>query len=421
MTTSLDPEFVRSQFPALDRGQAPIFCASAGGSFMVRQAVDRFDAFNRYTRVQPYSPFTPSREAGEAMDQAKKAWAAALNVDQDELTFGPSTSANSYVMAHALAPGWGPGDEIIVTQQDHEANQGAWRRAAASAGATLVEWTVDPATGLLDPAQLLPLLNERTRWVFFTHCSNIAGTVNPVAEIVRSVRARCDARVCVDAVAYAPHHICDLRALDVDMYLFSLYKVYGPHQGLLYVRREVGDELVPQSHYFLAAEPSKRFNPTGPQHAEVAASYGVLEYFDALLAHHDFAQGASWTERMEAVHALLSAQETAIAERLLDVLANRPGVRIIGKTHCRDGDRVATIAFEPLDRPAAEVSASLQALGVGAESGHFYAQRLLEATGIDPETGVVRLSLLHYNTLEEADRIAAALEQALSEKKLAVS
>jgi selenocysteine lyase/cysteine desulfurase len=409
----LDTDFVREHFPPLTRSDTPVFCASAGGTFMARQAADRFDHFNRQLRVQPYSAFSPSREGGEAMDLAKAGWAEALNVPGDTLTFGPSTSLNSYVMAQALAPTWGPGDEIVVTQQDHEANQGAWRRAAERAGATLREWPVDPSTGLLDTDDLVALLGERTRWVFFPHCSNIAGTVNPVQDIVRRVRERCDARVCVDAVAYAPHHVCDLRALDVDMYLFSLYKVFGPHQGLLYVRAEAGDELPAQSHYFLAAERSKRFNPTGPQHAEVAASYGVLEYFDAVIEHHGMGAAEPRSARLQALHPLFAEHEAGLAAVILSALSPADNVRVLGKPHCDDGDRVATIAFECLDRPAGDVAAGLRALGIGAESGDFYARRLLEATRIDPDTGVVRLSLVHYNTVDEAQRVAAALSEVL--------
>ena len=208
-----------------------MFCGNAGGSYVAQPVIDSLDNYNRHLRVQPYTPYHSSRAAGLAMDRARQGWSQALNIGDNELTIGPSTSINSYVMAQALGADWGPGDEIVVTQQDHEANHGVWRRKAEAQGAVVREWPIDPATGLLDPDELFPLLSERTRWVFFTHCSNIIGTVNPVTKIVSGIRQRCGAKVCVDAVAYAPHHIPDLKALDVDIYLFSLYKVFVHTRG----------------------------------------------------------------------------------------------------------------------------------------------------------------------------------------------
>ena len=218
---SLDIDFVRGQFPQCADYPDVVFCSNAGGSFVAAPVIEQFNHYNTHTRVQPYSNFTPSREAGAAMDAARAGWAAALNIEQSELTLGPSSSANTYVMAQAVGADWQPGDEIIVTNQDHETNIGAWRRKAEEAGATVREWSVDRDTGLLDPEELYPLLNERTRWVFFTHCSNLMGTINPVAEITARIKAASPARVGVDAVAYAPHHLPDVRALGVDLYFFS--------------------------------------------------------------------------------------------------------------------------------------------------------------------------------------------------------
>jgi selenocysteine lyase/cysteine desulfurase len=321
---------------------------------------------------------------------------------------------NSYVMAQALGATWGAGDEIVVCQQDHEANHGVWRRMAQARGATVKEWCVDADSGLLDPTELYSLLSANTRWVFFTHCSNIIGTVNPVREIVSGIRSRCAARVCVDAVAYAPHHIADMQALDVDMYLFSLYKVFGPHQGVMYVRGALHGELAPQCHYFNEQDPRKRFNPAGPQHAQVAACAGVLDYFDALHRHHWDQAAVPAARRMENLHGLLADHEASLAVPLLDYLQHSPGVRLLGKAHCRDGDRAATIAFRPLRESAASVAAALQSRGIGTENGNFYAPRLLESLGIDPADGVVRLSLVHYSSRAEVDRILQALDEVLS-------
>jgi cysteine desulfurase family protein (TIGR01976 family) len=409
-----DIEYVRKQFPQLGDESGFVFCSNAGGSYVAKPVIDSLDHYNRHLRVQPYSNFNSSQAAGQAMDKARSGWSQALNIGEDDLTIGPSTSMNTYVMAQALGASWGAGDEIVVTQQDHEANQGVWRRMAEFRGVVVKEWAIDPVTGLLDPEDLFPLLSDRTRWVFFTHCSNVIGTVNPVADIVSGIRQRCAARVCVDAVAYAPHHICDVNALNVDLYFFSLYKVFGPHQGLMYIRSGLRDSLVPQSHYFVQHDSHKRFNPAGPQHAQVAACQGVLDYFDALHRHHGGNDAASASARMQSLYALTASYEVQLAAPLLDFLHHSQQVRLLGKPDCSDGDRAATLAFVPLKKSSGDVATALQNLGIGLEHGHFYAHRLLQNLGVDPSTGIVRISLVHYNTPSEVDRILTALERVLA-------
>ena len=407
----LDMSFVRQQFPQAN--DEFVFCSNAGGSYVATQVLDIFEDFNRYKRIQPYAAFSPSKEGGQLMDRARNLWARALNIDESELTIGPSTSANSYVMANAIAQTLEPGDEVVVCQQDHEANHGVWRRMAELREADIREWPVDPETGLLNPEELYNLLTDKTRWVFFTHCSNLVGTTNPVKEIVAGVRARSSALVGVDGVAYAPHHIPDLKTLDCDLYLFSLYKVYGPHQGILYVRESVSEKLMAQSHYFLAYDPRKRFNPTGPQHAEVAASGGVLDYFCALMDHHGIEVGDSLSSALHALHKLLSAHEVSLATPIVEYLDHSSEAQLLGKSRCDEGDRAPTISFRPVNRTARAVTSAMNKLGVGAENGDFYAERVLQGMGIDPQDGVVRVSLVHYNTEDEALKIVKALDQSL--------
>ena len=408
----LDIDFVRRQFP--QSSDDYVYCSNAGGSYVASQVLDILEDFNRYKRIQPYSAFSPSREGGELMDRARSLWAQALNVEESELTFGPSTSANTYVMAQAIGPTLEQGDEIIVCQQDHEANHGAWRRMGEASGATIREWQINPESGLLDSTDLYRQLNDRTRWVFFPHCSNLVGTTNPVQQIIAGIREHSNACVGVDGVAHTPHHIPDLKTLDCDLYLFSLYKVYGPHQGVLYVRRRVGDELIAQSHHFLAGEPNKRFNPAGPQHAEVAASAGVLDYFRTLMVHHGILENGSLNQALQQLHPLIAAHEKKLAAPIVDFLHQSPRVQLLGKPHCEEGDRAPTIAFRPLMQTAAQVTKRLNAQGIGAEHGDFYAGRVLKGMSIEPSDGVVRVSLVHYNTEDEALKIVQGLDQALA-------
>lgn len=409
----LDIDFVRAQFDQIADDPGFVFAANAGGSYVSNQVNRLMEHYNHHMRVQPYSRYRPSSLAGEAMDRAHQGWAEALNIANDELTIGPSTSMNTYVMAQAIGAGWKAGDEIVVTNQDHEANIGSWRRKAEERGVTIRQWEIDPHSGLLDRDALMRLLNDRTRWVFFTHCSNVAGTVNPVSDIVKAVKAASNARVFVDGVAYAPHHVPDLKALGVDCYAFSLYKVFGPHQGLLYVSAELHHELASQAHYFNHGIPTKDFNPAGPQHGQVAACAGVLDYFDDLYRHHFGETGHNRCQRLQQLYQLVLQHENSLAAPLLEYLDQHPGIRLIGKTHTRDNDRAPTIAFRPLQQSSQAVAHRLQDQGIGTENGNFYAYRLVSNLGIDPRDGVVRLSLVHYANAGDVERILAALEQAI--------
>jgi len=346
----LDINFVRQQFDQLQDEPEFVFASNAGGSYVCNQTNDLLEHYNRHTRVQPYSHYGSSTEAGEAMDRAKQVWAAALNIDLSELTIGPSTSMNTYVMSQAIGEQWQRGDEIVVTNQDHEANSGVWRRKAAKKGVTIRQWEVDAQTGLLDTDALVSLLNDKTRWVFFSHCSNVVGTANPVAAITKLIKNHSSSKVFVDAVAYAPHHISDLKALGVDGYAFSLYKVFGPHQGIMYINRAIHAGLESQAHYFLSGDPAKDFNPAGPQHAQVAACAGVLDYFDLLYKHHFGDSDIGRPRQLAAIHDLILQHENKLATPILDFLDTHSGVRLIGKSNVNDGDRAPTIAFKPLQQ-----------------------------------------------------------------------
>lgn len=405
----LDVEFVRAQFPAFSQpslaGQA--FFENAGGSYTCAPVIDRLTRFYRERKVQPYGPYEASRLGGEEMDEARQRLAAMLGVAIDEVSFGPSTTQNTYVLAQAFARHLSPGDAIIVTNQDHEANSGPWRRLA-DAGIEVREWQVDPDSGHLDVAKLESLLDDRVRLVCFPHCSNIVGEINNVAGIVKTVH-EAGSLACVDGVSYAPHGLPDVAALGADIYLFSSYKTYGPHQGIMVIRRELGMALPNQGHYFNGDTLYKRFTPAGPDHAQVAACAGMADYVDLLYQHH-FGAGGDPASRSRAVHDLMRAQEIALAEPLLDYLSAKNSLRLIGPQG--SAARAPTIAVE-LPGPAGDVAAALAGHGIMAGGGDFYAVRLLEALGIDPDKGVLRISLVHYTTKGEVDQLIGALEQVL--------
>ncbi len=413
----LDLDYVRSHFPAfaspLNAGQS--FFENAGGSFACRQTIDALHGFYTDTKVQPYADFGSSRLGGEAMDRSRRRWAEALGVAPREVVFGPSTSMNTYVLAIAFGALIGPGDEVIVTNQDHEANTGAVRRMAERVGATLVEWRMDPATGALDVDALAALVGPRTRLLTMPHSSNIVGQENDVTRAC-AIAHSVGARVVVDAVSYAPHTIADVSALDADVYLFSLYKTYSVHQGLMVVRNGLLEELPNQSHFFNAAVADKRLNPAGPDHAQVAASGAVLDYIEALDAHGGAAPGDGLRTIVERVSARWREHEDALTAPLLDALADRDDVRLIGP-HTLDagsGHRCPTVAFSPRAAEPAAVARELVARGVQTSSGHYYAYRVLAGLDLDPERGVVRLSSVHYTSPADIERAVGALDEVLA-------
>jgi cysteine desulfurase family protein (TIGR01976 family) len=407
---NIDLDFVRAQFPAFAEPslERQAFFENAGGSYACRPVIERLNEYYRRLKVQPYYGYPASLEAGEWMDAARVRLAEYLNVTPEEVHFGPSTSQNTYVLAQAFRKLLRPGDEIIVSNQDHEANSGVWRRLAAD-GVAVKEWRVDRESGALDPVDLDALLSERTRLLALSHCSNVVAHLNPVAQITRKARAA-GAITVVDGVSYAPHGLPDVDALGADLYLFSLYKTFGPHQGLMVVRKPVLETLGNEGHYFNAAYGHKRLVPAGPDHAQVAAARGVAEYFDALDAHHE--ASATAAGRPQRIRRLLRDAERPLLARLLDYLAAHKGVRLLGPADPEQ--RAATVALVPLRRAPAELVPALAERGIMAGAGHFYAVRLLEAMGVDPNRGVLRLSFVHYTSSEDITRLIEALDAALA-------
>ncbi|WP_420863465.1 aminotransferase class V-fold PLP-dependent enzyme [Algirhabdus cladophorae] len=405
----LDTDFVRAQFPAFQEPalRDKAFFENAGGSYMCRYVYWRLRRFYRERKVQPYAPYHASLLAGDEMDEARERLARMMGVSTDEVSFGPSTTANVYVLAQAFGQWLTSGDAIIVTNQDHEANTGAWRRLAAR-GIEVREWQIDPQTGHLDVDALKNLIDEKVKLLCFPHCSNVIGQINPVAEICKLARSE-GIFTCVDGVSYAPHGIPNVNKLGADIYLFSGYKTYGPHQGVMVIGRDLGMLLPNQGHDFNGTTLYQRFTPAGPDHAQVAACAGIADYYDAVYAHH-YKAGRDGAGRCDCVNTLFQAQETALMQPLLDYLSGRNDLRLLGPPHAKD--RAPTIALD-LGRSGEQAARQLNAHGIMAGGGDFYAVRPLAAMGVDLDQGVLRLSFVHYNTQQEVDRLIDALDQTL--------
>ncbi|NBW04500.1 MAG: aminotransferase class V-fold PLP-dependent enzyme [Alphaproteobacteria bacterium] len=404
----IDLDFVRRQFPAfatasLD-GQS--FFENAGGSYMCQPVIDRFNRYFVQRKVQPYYAFAASQEAGAEMDLAPVRFARYLNVDADEVLFGPSTSQNTYVLARACLERLAPGEAIIVSAQEHEANSGVWRKLA-DYGIDIRIWPVDPRDGRLQLDDLLSLLDNKVRLVAVTHCSNLVGEINPVRAIADATH-QAGGLLLVDGVSYCPHGFPDVDALGADIYLFSTYKTYGPHQGVMVIRHAARALLVPQAHFFNHDNPMKWMVPAGPDHAQMAAANGVIDYFDALDAHHG---GQDDKDRPSRVAALFNNAETPYIKTLLDYIGSRNDVRLIGPDD--PARRAATISFVVPHLSAGAIGQRLADRGIMAGAGHYYAARLFSQMGLDPAAGAVRLSFVHYTSSADMTKLITALDEIL--------
>lgn len=407
---TLDLAFIRSQFPAFSEPslQGWAFFENAGGSYPCKQVVDHLTDFYTKNKLQPYYGYPASAKAGALMDQAYQRMAAYLNAAPEEVHFGPSTTQNVYVLANAMRPMWQEGDEIVVSCQDHEANAGAWRRLAQR-GIRVVEWHVDKETGLLQPEALEKLLSGRTRMVAFPHCSNVIGHINPVKEITQMAH-RHGALSVVDGVGWAPHEIPDLKDLGVDIYMFSSYKTFGPHLGVMYVKDSLIRQMQNQAHFFKEGITRNMITPAGPDHAQIATINGILDYFDAVYAHH-FGQEATPAAKARALNGLFRAHEKSILEPLMAYLEGRKEVRLVGPG--MGPQRAPIVSFIPTKKPIQQVYDTLTRNKLMTGIGNFYAMRPLMDMGIPTDPGVIRLSFVHYTSPGEIDQLIGGLQEAL--------
>ena len=409
---ALDMSYVRSQFPMLADGYA--YLDNAGGSAVLSRVADRVREYLLNSSVQLGASYGGSVSAGARVIEAREAVAQLINAyHPEECVMGGSTTHLLQILCRAVAPSINSGDEIIVTNCDHEANIGPWQRLCEERGATLRVWSVDPSSLELELKDLDALLNSRTRYVAMTHASNILGSVNPVAEVARRVHA-VGGKLCVDAVAYAPHRLVDVQASGADYYVFSFYKVFGPHFAVLWGHRDALLELPSLNHFFIGQDviPYK----LQPGNLNYELSYGCMGIRDYLL---DVGQrlGATGTPRevMQAAFDAFEVQEDVLAETLLAFLREAPGVRIIGKARVTAGDRVPTISFVVEGVQSEAIVRRIDAQQMGIRFGDFYARHLIEELGLAQYGGVVRVSIAHYNTVDEMQRLVEHLARAITD------
>ncbi|YAF98386.1 MAG: cysteine desulfurase-like protein [Nodularia sp. CChRGM 3473] len=403
---------VREYFPAL-AGKWTFF-DNAGGSQTLKKVVDRISEFLLTTDVQLGASYEISQLAGERVALATRGMATLINAKSPtEIVMGPSTTMMLKILAICLSQTFTDGDEIIVTNCDHEANIGAWTNLEKQ-GIKIKVWQIRPDTLELHLEDLEPLITQRTKLVALTHASNILGTINPIKEIAKFVHER-GAMICVDGVAYAPHRLVDVQDLDVDFYVLSFYKVYGPHYALLYGKEQHLLRIPGLNHYFIEQTDIPYKFQLGNVNFEL--SYGMLGLCDYLseLAqlHYGNETASELRNQMAQVFDLISVHEEKISDRLLQYLNSQPKIRVIGKSTANRELRVPTISFVVDGIHSSTIPPQIDPYHIGIRYGDFYAKRLIEYLGLAAQGGIVRVSMVHYNTIEEVNRLIAAFEQVL--------
>lgn len=396
---------IRAQFPSLTKGE--VFMDNAGGSQVPGGVADAVRDYMVSSYVQVGADYPASRRATQTVADAHAMVNTTMGGDGVGRTiFGSSSSTLCRMLADCYGNILKPGDHVIVGESGHEANVGPWVNLA-NRGIDVRIWEANPETGVCELSTLQSLLTEKTKVVAFVQTSNILGHVEDIQPCIDAAHA-VGARVVVDGVAYAPHLLVDVEKWGVDWYVFSCYKVFGPHIGAMFGRHEAFAELTGPNHYFLAKDylPGK-FELGGANHESCAGLLGLKPYLQFLAGSSDF-------NRQTVVEAWRAMEELEqpLTAKFLDFLASKPKVRVIGRSQAAP-DRVPTISFlhESLS-PKQIADAALEA-GIGMRWGNFYSVRLLERLGIDPATGVARASFAHYNTLEEVERLIGALDPVL--------
>ncbi len=399
--TSVDA--VRVRFPALARthgGHPVAYFDGPGGTQVPREVVDAMADYLLHHNANTHWHYPTSEETDRLIGEAREAVADFLNGAAAEVAFGANMTTLAFHLARALGRGWGPGDEIVVTELDHHANVAPWRALEQERGVRVRAVPFRPETGQLDWPALERALGPRTRLLAIGGASNALGTVNDVAAAARLARS-VGALTFMDAVHYAPHALADVQVLGVDFLACSAYKFYGPHVGILWGRGELLEALdVPKLEPAPSRIPDKL--ETGTQnHEGIAGVRAAVDFFASLAP-----AGGSRRERLGAAFGVLHRRGEELLRRLWDGLARTPGVRCFGPPPGQP--RTPTVAFAVEGRTSTAVARACAARGVFVSNGDFYAATVLERLGYAKD-GLVRAGCACYTTAEEVDRLVEAV------------
>ena len=405
----LNINLVREHFPALKSEWT--FFDNAGGTQVAKQVGKRIQDYLYTSNVQLGASYEVSQESGKKVDEGQELWAKAINASKtSEVILGSSTTALLQNLSRSLVQTFKVGDEVIITNCDHEANIGPWEEMKKN-GVIVKVWNVNPDNFQLELEELDKLMNSKTRLVTFTHASNILGTINPVEEITKFVHDR-GALVAVDGVAYAPHRIIDVKKWDVDFYVFSLYKVYGPHYSLLFGKESILAELPSINHFFIGKDDYPyKLQPGNVNYELTYGCGGVIDYLQDIYNQHFEDKSLQLFGRLSKVFDIIADHEEELAKPLIQFLNSRDNVKIIGEATADKNIRVPTVSFTIKNRKSSEIPPLVDPHKIGIRWGDFYARHLIDDLGLSENDGIIRVSMVHYNTIAEIEELIEILDR----------
>jgi len=409
---AFDIDWVRAQFPALWQevdGQPAVFFDAPGGTQVPQRVIDAMRDYLAGSNSNTHGAFITSRRSDEILAAAHAAVADLLGCDADEVVFGPNMTTLTFALSRAIGREFQPGDELIVTHLDHNANIAPWT-ALEERGAVVRYADIHPEDCTLNMEDLKRQLNPRTRVVAVGYAANAVGTINDVAEIVRLAHGA-GALAFVDAVHYAPHGPIDVRALDCDFLVCSSYKFFGPHCGALYGKREHLERLRP---YKVRPAPEKtpdRWETGTQNHEGQAGVAAAIDYLAELGRRSGRLPAASRRAQLLAAYEAIRDYERGLSVRLIEGLLKIPGLAFYGvREPARFDQRTPTVAIRMEGRTPRELAEYLGGRGIFTWDGNYYAINLTERLGVEASGGLLRIGLAHYNTAGEVDRLLAALK-----------
>src|SRR5258708_3957879 len=407
-----DSAWVREQFPSVKlqvNGQTAAFLDGRAGTQVPQQVMDAVQNYFLTANANTYGAFLTSRRTNEMILSARAAMADFFNCDSNEVVFGQNMTTITFALARGIGRELKAGDEIVVTTLDHDANVAPWR-ALEEKGVVIKQADIREADCTLDLEDLKRTISAKTKLVAVGYASNLVGTINPVAEIVKLVHAA-GALIFVDAVHYAPHGLIDVKALDCDFLACSPYKFFGPHMGTLYGKREHLQRFKPYK-----VRPATDVSPecweTGTQVQELIAGITAAVDYIAELGRHCDPVVKSRRESLQAAYRATHRYETGLLTRLIAGLQEIPGIQMFGITDPqRFAERCSTLSLRLGNHNPTNIAGFLGGRGIFTWDGNFYALNLSERLGVEQHGGVLRVGLVHYNTAEEVDRLLAALRE----------
>jgi cysteine desulfurase family protein (TIGR01976 family) len=417
----IDLNLVRQQFPSLT--QQTIFFDNPGGTQIAKPALDRMVNYLIETNANHDGAFATSIASDAILEETHRAVADFFNADQaEEIVFGANMTSLTLHISRSLARTWEPGDLILVTRLDHDANVTPWVLAAQDRGCVVDYVDFDLEEGTLKLEQLSQKLQKKPRLVAVGYSSNALGTINPVKEITRMAHDQ-GALVYVDAVHYAPHGPIDVKDLECDFLVCSAYKFFGPHIGMLYGRYDLLDELPAYKVRPAPDSPPGKFETGTQNHEAIAGVLGTLEYLEWLGEHFSPQRSADPTadrkQRLKISMQKIQEYESTLSKALLEVLEETPGATIHGlKDQERLDERVPTYAFTLKGLTPRKVAQELGKRDIYVWDGNYYALLVTESLGLEDSGGMVRVGPVHYNTIDEIQRFGVALGEIAVQRKI---